>query len=434
VYSAVVAVDTPATLATASPLFIGYGSPPWTPPASSSSSSSGPTPPTPPFSATYILYEWAQFVDGPQQFSDDLFLAGAVQGFFLSGGQQCQVVLLDQTLAFRTNRPSVLAWQQAFIDVLFPLDSVDLACIPSLMWNPVTKGPITVQEPTSQIVDPVSVAVYQIQALLLVTCEQRGNVFAILDSLPGPRDVRIAVRRVDTQQKQLDNAIGNAARNAGLGDIARSGAVYFPWVLVVASPGVSSATLALPPSGHIAGVYSLTDNSSGADKAPANEPLVDVVDLQCRLGDIEQSRVNERINCLRIFPGLGAVVWGARTLSSDETWYYVGVRRLITTLGRWLVFGTSWAVFEPNDMKLWLRMNRQLTAYLDGLFIRGVLKGRSPSEAYFVKCDAENNPPQATTSGTVYVEVGVAPATPAELIVVRLTQSAAGASLEVGGT
>jgi phage tail sheath protein FI len=125
-------------------------------------------------------------------------------------------------------------------------------------------------------------------------------------------------------------------------------------------------------------------------------------------------------------------VWGARTLSGDTDWQSVGARRVFLTMGRWLAQFLAPAAYEPNDVRLWVRIMRELTAYLDSLFQRGALKGRTAEEAFFVKCDSETNPPDVQAAGMVVTIVGVALAAPAEFVVVRIIHGASGVSVQPG--
>jgi phage tail sheath protein FI len=165
----------------------------------------------------------------------------------------------------------------------------------------------------------------------------------------------------------------------------------------------------------------------GVHKAPANEILEGVVDLEVNLTHDQQGPLNVRgINCLRAFPGRGIRIWGARTLSSDIFWRYVNVRRLFLTVGRWIERNMADVLFEPQSLGLWAHIVRDLSVYLEELFRRGALKGESPQEAFYVKCDAELNPPEVQAEGIVITEIGLAAAVPAEFIVVRLIHGPAG--------
>jgi uncharacterized protein len=126
------------------------------------------------------------------------------------------------------------------------------------------------------------------------------------------------------------------------------------------------------------------------------------------------------INCLRSFPGRGLRVYGARTLSSDPSWIYVNVRRLMMMIEKAVENSLQWAVFEPNNFKLRISVTSALTVFLESIYEAGALAGTTDNEAFFVKCDAQNNPPEVTDAGQFIAEVGVAPAIPAEFIVFRV--------------
>ena len=170
-----------------------------------------------------------------------------------------------------------------------------------------------------------------------------------------------------------------------------------------------------------------TDAATGVLQAPANCALQGVVDLAFPTTDGIQSTMNQPgVNCLRAFPGRGIRVWGARTVGADVEWLYVNVRRLFLTLRRWIDLNMGWATFEPNDSRLWVRIMRELTTYLGKLQRDGALQGTTPAEAFYVKCDAENNPPELRDLGQVVIEIGLAPLSPAEFIVVRIVRRAGG--------
>jgi phage tail sheath protein FI len=270
---------------------------------------------------------------------------------------------------------------------LGPLDRVDLICAPDLMLE--------------------HAQATELQQKILKHCKDTGDRFAILDSRP-----EADLDKVLEQRRELKGA---------------NGALYYPWIQM---KGVGF----VPPCGHIAGIYARTDASSGVYEAPANEILEGVIDLENRLGNAEQERLNPvGVNCLRVFPGRGIRVWGARTLSPEPAWTYINVRRLFLTAGRWIERNMSQVVFEPNDSRLWARIGREVTTYFNGLFQKGALKGNTAQEAFYVKCDAETNPPELRESGEVVTEIGLAPARPSEFVVVRIIHGASGTTI-VGPT
>jgi phage tail sheath protein FI len=149
--------------------------------------------------------------------------------------------------------------------------------------------------------------------------------------------------------------------------------------------------------------------------------------LSFQVTQAEQGGLNKvGINCIRSFPGRGVRIWGARTLSSDPEWRYINVRRLFNYVAESIMEGTQWSVFEPNDQRLWSALQINVSNFLRRVWRDGALFGASPDEAYFVKCDAETNPPEVIEAGQVVCEIGIAPVKPAEFVIFRLSQFAGG--------
>jgi phage tail sheath protein FI len=199
--------------------------------------------------------------------------------------------------------------------------------------------------------------------------------------------------------------------------------LYWPWIRVL-NP-IDGHLVEVPPCGHVAGLWARTDDARGVAKAPANEVVMGAVELATDIGDRDQEPLNRNgVNCIRGFPGRGIRTWGARTLAtdSDPEWRYVNVRRLFNYLTASIARGTSWAVFEPNDEMLWGQLRIAVTNFLTGVWRDGGLFGASPDEAFYVKCDAETNPPDLIEAGQVNIRVGVAPVEPAEFVVFQISQ------------
>lgn len=202
------------------------------------------------------------------------------------------------------------------------------------------------------------------------------------------------------------------------------GALYFPWVYI-SDPLNGGQKKLVPPSGVVAGTYAYTDTNRGVHKAPAGITdgyLDSVTGVATVVTKAEQELLNPvGINVIRSFP-TGICIWGARTLSADAEWNYINVRRLITYIERSLYKGTQWVVFEPNDQNLWGNVKRNITAFLTKVWRDGALFGSTPDEAFFVKVDAENNPPELRDLGQLIIDVGVAPVKPAEFVIIRIGQ------------
>jgi phage tail sheath protein FI len=229
-----------------------------------------------------------------------------------------------------------------------------------------------------------------------------------------------------------------AARNAtsGLGTLnlsgtdARNAALYFPRV-VEADPLRDQQLDTFVPCGIVAGVMARTDAQRGVWKAPAgiDAALNGIQGLQVNLTDDENGQLNPLgINCLRSFPVTGRVVWGARTLRgadqlADE-YKYVPVRRTALFIEESLYRGTQWVVFEPNDEPLWAQIRLNVGAFMQNLFRQGAFQGKSPREAYFVKCDKETTTQNDINLGVVNILVGFAPLKPAEFVIIKVQQIA----------
>ncbi|MEQ7128693.1 phage tail sheath subtilisin-like domain-containing protein [Actinopolymorpha sp. B11F2] len=218
------------------------------------------------------------------------------------------------------------------------------------------------------------------------------------------------------------------------GEMARNGALYFPRIRRP-DPLRDGAVGEFVPCGAVAGVMARTDASRGVWKAPAgiDAGLAGVSGLTVNLADSENGALNPKgINCLRTFRGVGSVVWGARTLRgadilSDE-YKYVPVRRLALFLEESLYRGSQWVVFEPNDEPLWSQVRTTLGAFMQDLFRQGAFQGRTPREAYFVRCDGETTTQYDIDRGIVNILVGFAPLKPAEFVVIGIQQKTTSAS------
>ena len=251
-----------------------------------------------------------------------------------------------------------------------------------------------------------------VQLAMIAHCENMKDRFAILDCPPGltPQQVK------DWRMKEA-------------GYDTKYGAVYYPWVRV-ANPAGNGESVLMPPSGYMAGIYARSDTERGVHKAPANEVVRGAMGVEMQVTKSEQDILNPiGVNCIRSFPGRGIRVWGARTLSSDPAWRYINVRRLFNFVEESIQAGTQWVVFEPNDMDLWARIRRDITAFMTMVWRSGALFGATPSEAFYVKCDAETNPPEARDLGQVVIEIGLAPVKPAEFVIFRISQWAGGGAV-----
>ena len=278
------------------------------------------------------------------------------------------------------------------------IDEITMLCVPDLMAAR-SRG----------LLDDEGVRA--VQLAMITHCELMADRVAILDPPPSLRAQEIKQWRAEANYD------------------SRYATLYYPWIKVM--DPLNGSPMFVPPSGHIAGIWARNDSLRGVHKAPANEVIRGAISLELGLTRGEHDQLNpDGINCIRTFAGQGIRVWGARTLSSDPEWRYLNVRRLFNYIEKSILNGTSWVVFEPNDHKLWDSVKRTITMFLRRVWRDGALFGRTPAEAFFVKCDEENNPPENRDAGILTVEIGVAPVKPAEFVVFRISQFAEGAGLE----
>ena len=323
------------------------------------------------------------------------FLSSAVKGFFANGGKFCAVL----PVLSAGPKPEAQDLMRPFAGggILEDVGDIDLVCVPDAVARFINAGS----------------ALQDIQATVLEHCQTMGDRFAILDAGRFDGDCLAQV----TDQSHWNKT--------------HFGALYFPWLRLDSTKRGEAANRIVvppvPPCGHVAGLYARTDARTGVHKAPANEIVEGAVAVDWNLDDEQHGQLNDAgVNCIRSSPGRGIRVWGARTLSGQSGWLYVPVTRLFLALTAWLKNHMDDIVFESHTPELRRRVQRRLAAYCLELMDSGALAGMDPASAFFVKCDAENNPPASRDAGQLVAEVGLAPAIPAEFVVVRITQDANG--------
>jgi phage tail sheath protein FI len=233
-----------------------------------------------------------------------------------------------------------------------------------------------------------------------------------------------------TDSDTVGTVLGTLAAANITGADALNSAFFFPWVRA-SDPLQNGALRAFPPCGYVAGICARTDGSRGVWKAPAGSEasLTGVSGLVITMSDAENGQLNPHaVNCLRTLPVYGTVLWGSRTLHGDNDrgseWKYVPVRRMALFLEESLYRGTQWVVFEPNDEPLWAQIRLNVGAFMQNLFRQGAFQGKSPREAYFVRCDSSTTTQADINLGIVNILVGFAPLKPAEFVVVKIQQIA----------
>ncbi|MGI9302194.1 MAG: phage tail sheath family protein [Gammaproteobacteria bacterium] len=331
------------------------------------------------------INSWGEFT---QKFGEiqtvNAYLAHAVYGFFNNGGSRCWVI-----------RVTAVGNVAAALAKFEGIDEIAIVAAPLPH-------------------DTTAAALNPIHAALVTHCQNAEDRVAILDSM---RDIKNDNLVISTD----DSGIWRPAANP-----KGYGAFYFPWIEVADPLQPAGTRIAVPPSGHLAGIYARSDAERGVHKAPANEVVLGALGVKYRVSKILQASLNPRgVNCIRPFDGT-IKVYGGRTLASDPAgdpeWTYISTRRLFNFLRESIDEGTQWVVFEPNSELLWAKIRRNLTAFLTNVWASGALHGTTPEQAFYVRCDADTNPSAVRDLGQVVTEIGVAVVKPAEFVVFRVSQ------------
>ncbi|MGK7865358.1 phage tail sheath family protein [Falsiroseomonas sp. E2-1-a4] len=250
------------------------------------------------------------------------------------------------------------------------------------------------------------VAIEQVQAAMLEQCERLRDRVALLDPpFATIRNDALGIGGLQAWGSRFDSSFG---------------ALYAPWI-AVPDPLQTAPTRMIPPSGHVAGQLAATDLASGPHCAAANVPLVWAQRASLDIDPVRHGLLNaEGVNIIAARDGRPLRILGARTVSSDPTWRFFPVRRLICMLRRALDAATQWAVFEPNDEETRALLTQSIGIFLESLREGGALAGARPVESYRVRCDETNNPPAGRGRGELVVDIAVAPSIPFEFILLRL--------------
>ncbi len=259
-------------------------------------------------------------------------------------------------------------------------------------------------------------------ALAATYCQERRAMLIVDPPADWTGNAATAITTAEDGINDLRKAIGN--------DAARNAVVYFPH-LRIPDPLSEGRLADFAPCGAVAGIMARTDVQRGVWKAPAGQEasFSGVQGFTYTMTDAQNGVLNPvGLNCLRTFPVVGNLVWGARTLAGADLlaseWKYLPVRRLALYMEESLYRGTQWVVFEPNDEPLWAQIRLNVGAFMQNLFRQDAFQGRSPREAYFVKCDRETTTQNDINLGIVNILVGFAPLKPAEFVVIKIQQMA----------
>jgi phage tail sheath protein FI len=256
---------------------------------------------------------------------------------------------------------------------------------------------------------------------ILVWAALRNNIFLVVDGIQGASTDTAATNA--TAQEAL--ITGGSSITA-----ASIAAIYAPWIIAEdPSSTVPGASRLLPPGGFVLGQFARSDIVKGVQKAPAgtSTSLRGALAPMFRYSSADLDAMQPvGLNIIRTTPGAGICIWGARTTKPGMPDRYVSIRRTLIYLEYALIQLTRPAIFEDNDEGLWSYLTQIISQFLQNQWQAGVLKGKSPSEAFYIQCDATNNPASSADAGLVNIQIGLALSSPAEFIVINIGQSLIG--------
>jgi phage tail sheath protein FI len=346
-------------------------------------------------------------------------------GTIINNGSTLLAMTAGATGDHVTDKPFILpsAPDGLTVPLINGLDGTSAPGAADYIGNPGGPGLRTGIQALADIEDISIVAVpgitdQDVQNALITQCETLKYRFAILDPKPHAGGTTPTLDDIQTQRKLYDT---------------KYAAIYYPRITVF--DDLTNSDITIPPSGHMAGIYARVDNTRGVWKAPANEVIGAINAIEVKVSKGDQDILNPEPNnicVLRDFEaqGRGLRVYGARCITSLTEWKYINVRRLFIFLERSLDQGTQWAVFEPNDQKLWNRLIQSVSAFLTTVWREGGLMGAKAEQAYFVKCGYDTMSQDDIDNGRLILLVGVAPVFPAEFVIIRIGQWAGGSSVQ----
>jgi uncharacterized protein len=344
------------------------------------------------------VYSFAEFEKLFGGLSDTSPLSFAVMQFFQNGGRHAIVVRVRDSVPVANGKQSA-----ALLAGLQTLDSVNL-------FNLLCVLPAA----SDQDIDGAT-------WVAAIACTTRRRAIVLVDAPVA----NSAWTKTSQVTREAIAAVAPPSPNAAL---------YYPRVQMLNALHANRPDF-FAPCGAVAGVIAKTDAERGVWKSPAGleATLRGVVGLERNLTDREHGPLNQLgVNCLRMFPNTGAVVWGARTIAGADgngsEWKYLPVRRLALFIEESIDRGTKWVVFEPNDEPLWANIRLTIETFLHTLFRQGAFQGSSPRQAYFVKCGRDTITQADIDAGIVNILVGFAPLKPAEFVVISIQQMATASS------
>lgn len=440
----------------------------------------------------FFVSSWTDFVnktaDGADSpFMKNAYLAYAVYGFFLNGGQSAWIVLAGDgseakatiSISNGTNPISIMAkdegaWGNKLgVKIVANADGVELYDFEVYKGSALLETHVGVSlaanaekpfveyinanskyvdvDTNATTMDPTSVGSMKLLAsgsdgLSAITDAKLAEAmkkFDLVDSInllvsPESQTLAMSVEGTAYAENRKDCVyIADGGQNDDFEAVlslkeglpSDFGGLYYPWIEVSDPIGGIAKNKFIPCGGHVAGMIARNDNARGVFKAPAGTEAVvrGALSVKTKINDEQHKLLNPKnVNVIRVFPDAGIIVYGARTMAGS----YLNVRRELNYIMDAIPRSTRWSAFEPNNEDLWRKLRNQILSFLETRRVDGAYKGAGEGTAYFVKSDAELNTQAEIDAGRVNVEIGVAINKPGEFIIFRVGQWEGGSSVQ----
>lgn len=231
---------------------------------------------------------------------------------------------------------------------------------------------------------------------IIVTAQDRGDAIAVVDMTSYNQSIGTVVT-------QTSNSIFDSSYAA----------TYWPWVQVRSRE--TGKLVFIPASTMIPAVYEYNDRISAEWFAPAGlnrGGLPNVIQPERKLSVNDRNTLYQaRINPIAVFPGVGTVIYGQKTLQMKASALdRVNVRRLLIALKAYIGNVAEGILFEPNTQVTRNKFVNQVNPYLE------TVQQRQGLYAFQVVMDETNNTPDVIDRNELVGSIYLQPTRTAEFI------------------
>jgi len=270
----------------------------------------------------------------------------------------------------------------------------------------------------------------QLTTHLMNVCEDRGDALAIIDIENVYTADTEGTESITERKGTVSQAI-TSLRNRGINN--SYGCTFYPWVQI--KEQASGRILWTPPSVAMLGVFASSEAKSELWFSPAGfnrGSLSDgaaglpVLSVQERLTSEDRDALYEaNINPIATFPDTGIVVFGQKTLQSEQSALdRINVRRLAIYLKKQISRMATRILFDQNVEATWNRFKAAVEPLLSNT------KARFGISEYRLILDDSTTTPDLIDQNILYAKIMIKPARSIEFIAIDFVVASTGASFD----